>query len=121
MTRKGRARRLVHPGVEGLDDVLALDVGRRSRLELEARAEVGLLDNRGQHDLEREVLSRLVVLALVDGPHAPRSDAATYFVAAVKDGAQGELRGSSSEVHGEDGVARRRIVANDITSEATGI
>ena len=45
MTRKRRAGLLVHARVEGLDDVLALDVGGDRGLELEARVHVAVGDD----------------------------------------------------------------------------
>jgi len=76
---------LVDAGVEGLDDVLALDRRRDPRLQLEALAGARRGDHRREHDLEGASLLRREVLALVHRAHAPRGEAAEDAVTALED------------------------------------
>ena len=88
--QEGGARRLVDPGVEGLDDVLALDLGGHPRLELEAGAQVGPGDDLRQHHLERATLPGGEVYALVDRPHPAGLEAADDLVPTVEDSSLGK-------------------------------
>jgi len=64
-----RTRLRVDVGVERLHDVLALDLRRDGRLELEARPQIGVRHEARQHDLERAAPARLPVEDLVHGAH----------------------------------------------------
>jgi hypothetical protein len=72
---EGHLRRRVDARVEDLDDELALDVGRDAGLALEPGPEVVVVQDVGQHHLERAPPVRLDVDDLVDGAHAARGDA----------------------------------------------
>jgi hypothetical protein len=61
---------LVRPGVEHLDDVLAVDGARRSRLAAEAVHAVALAPEQAAiDDLDGDALGRAVLLRLVHGAH----------------------------------------------------
>lgn len=57
--------------IEGLDDMLALDLRGHPRLELEATPHPGVREDLRQHHLESAAFARLEVDALVHGPMPP--------------------------------------------------
>src|SRR5262249_55054093 len=74
-------------GVEDLDDVVAADVGGDLGLLLEAPAQLVVLEDVREHDLEGPSARGLEVDDLVDLPHAAHRDAADDTVAPRKEGA----------------------------------
>jgi hypothetical protein len=72
--------------------VIAVDLRGHRGLEGEALAELGALDQRREHDLERAAPPRLAIEHLVHGAHAAGRHAATDLVAAMKHRAGRELR-----------------------------
>ena len=93
--QEGLARGLVDPGVEDVDDELALDVGRDLGLAHEALAQIRAVvaqEDVRVHDLERAAPLRLEVHHLVDLAHAALSEAALDPVTVCENGACREPR-----------------------------
>ena len=88
--QEGRPRFGVDARVEGLDDVLALDVRRHPRLELEALAHDLVAQDSRQHHLEGPALPCLEVDALVHRAHPARLEAAHDLVAPLEERPGGE-------------------------------
>ncbi len=88
--QKRHARLRVDPRIGGLDDVLAVNLGRDGRLDREPLAQHRIPDELGAHHLERAAPPGPEVRDLVDHPHPPDAEAARDLVAAMEHRSDGQ-------------------------------